>query len=189
MMKIARLLCVLWVCGSPALEARAAESPAHNAASMAPNINAGRSAAQESTQARSSKGDGSKGRDAAAAASPRRGSVATAHTARSLARSNADRPRSLHPTKALGYVAPAPNRRVAPKAGTASGNMSARGQAPTPRAAASAARVPRSVTAMVRGSAIGGLRAPAGSGQLGGPARGRTAHNAAIDGTQLHRKM
>jgi hypothetical protein len=45
---------------------------------------------------------------------------------------------------------------------------------------------PSAVTrAFGRDSTIGGPRAP-GPGRVGGPAIGRTAHNATIDGTQLH---
>jgi hypothetical protein len=45
---------------------------------------------------------------------------------------------------------------------------------------------PSAVTrAFGRGSTIGGPRAP-GPGLVGGPAIGRTAHNATIDGSQLH---
>src|SRR5271166_5660715 len=143
MMKIARLLCALWVCGPLALEANAAESPAHNGASVAAanmgqaaagtthgrdtGINAGRLVAQESTQAGSGKGDGSKGRNAAVAVSPRRGSV-TPHAAGPLARSNADRLHSLHPAKAGGRITPTANRRVGPNPAAASGNLSARGR-------------------------------------------------------------
>ena len=213
MMKIARLLCALWVCGPLALEANAAESPAHNGASVAAanmgqaaagtthgrdtSINAGRLVAQESTQAGSGKGDGSKGRNAAVAVSPRRGSVTPPHAAGPLARSNADRLHSLHPAKAGGRITPTANRRVGPNPAAASGNLSARGRGlpgaspqglPTPPVATSAARVPPSVKAMVRGSIIGGPRA-AGPGRVGGPATGRVANNTAIGGAQVHRKF
>jgi hypothetical protein len=170
MMKVARLLCVLWACGPMALEAGAAESPAHNGASVAAadmgqaasgtalgrdtRIKAGRPAAQESTQTGSSTAAGSKGRNAAAAASPRRVSVTPPHAAGPLARSNADRLHSLHPAKERGRVAPNPNRHVGPTAAAASGKVSARGQGvpgassqapPTPPVATSAAQVPSSL--------------------------------------------
>lgn len=162
MMKIARLLCVLWVCGPLALQARAADSPARNGVVAPPAklSRAGHPAAHESTQTGPSKGDGAKGRNAALAASPRRASAPTPRAAGPLARSNADRLRSPHPAKARGNNPLTPNRRV----GT-------------------------SAKAMVRGSAIGGPRAAAGPGQLGGPATGRrTVHNTAIDGTQVRHK-
>jgi hypothetical protein len=196
MMKIARLLCALWVCGPLALEARAADSPARNDGAVAP-AKAGHPAAHESTQAGSSKGDGPKGRNAAAAASPRGSSVTASRAAGPLSRSNADRLRSLQPAKARGNTASTSNRRGAPKAATASSNLSARGipgerlQAlPTRRpVVVGVARVSPSAKAMVRGSAIGGPRAAAGPGQLGGPATGRrTVHNTAIDGTQVRHK-
>jgi hypothetical protein len=212
MMKIARLLCALCVCGPLALEANAAESLAHNGASVAAakmgqaaagttpgrdtSINAGRPVAPESTQADSGKGDGSKGRNAAAV-SPRRGPVTPLRGAGPLARNNADRLHSLHPAKAGGRITPIANRRVGPNPAVASGNLSARSRglsgagpqgAPTPLVATSAARVSSNVKAMVRGSIIGGPRA-AGSGRVGGPATGRAANNTAIDGTQVRRRF
>jgi hypothetical protein len=196
MMKIARLLCALWVCGPLALDARAADLPARNGAAAAPTklgqaagsttpgrdkaLEAGQPVAQESIQAGSRKGDGSKGRNAALTAAPRRASVATPRAASALARSNADRLHSLHPAKARGNIASTPKRRVGPKVAATSANVSVRGRG-MPRATPSA-------KAMVRGSAVGGPRAAAGPGQLGGPATGRTAHNTAIDGTQVRHK-
>ena len=190
MVKIARLLCALWVCGPLALEASAADSPARNGASEAAantgqaagsatpgrdmKLRAGRPVAQESAQAGSSKGDDSKGRNAASAASPRRGSVTPPHAAGSLARSNAKRLRSPHPAEAQGRITQTANGRVEPNAAAASRKLSA--------------RPPPTVKAMVRGSMIGGPRA-AGPQRLGGPATGRTANNATISGTQLHHKL
>jgi hypothetical protein len=216
MMKIARLLCTLCACGplalTPALEARAAESPAHNDASVAAanmgqaagttpgrdkGLKAGRPAAQESTQAVSSKGDGSKSRNAAVAASARPGSVTPPHAAGPRARSNADRLHSLHPANARGRIAPTANQRVGPHSAAASGNASARGRAlpgaspqalPKSPVPTSAARLPPSVKSTFRGSIIGGPR-PVGPGRLGGPPTGRTANNTSIDGTQMHRKF
>ena len=109
--------------------------------------------------------------------------------ARPLARSNADRRRSLHPAKPLPNIAPPPNRRVAPKPATASGNVPARGQAPRRPRRNQCRPGPPKIKLTVRGSAIGGPHAAAGPRQLGGPATGRTAHNTAIGGTQLRRKM
>jgi hypothetical protein len=200
-MKLAPLLWALSV-WPLSLAAGAAESPAHNAASVtaakgpaAAGITP-RSAVRESTHAGSSKGDGSKGRHAALAVSPRRGSVTPPRTAGPLARGSADRLRSPHPTAQVpGRVASTPNRRVGPPAAT--GNVSARGQGlpgvgpqalRTPAVATGAVRAPPSVKAIARNSMIGGPRA-AGSGRLGGPATGRTANNMAADGTQMHRKF
>jgi hypothetical protein len=206
MMKIARLLCALWVCGPLALDARAADSLVRNGAAVAPaklgqaagSATDGRDKGiKTTTQAGSSKGDGPKGRNAAVAASPRRGSVTAPRAAGPLARSNADRLRSLHPAKARGGIASTPNRRVGPKVAATSSNVSAAGRGipgshpqalPMRPVAVGADRVSPSAKAMVRGSAIGGPRAAAGPGQLGGPATGRTAHNTAIDGTQVRHK-
>jgi hypothetical protein len=196
MMKLARLLCALWVCGPLALDARAADSPARNGAALAP-ARAGNPVAHESTPAGPSRGDSAKGRNAAVAASPRRASVATPRAAGLLARNNADRLHSLHPAKARGNTASTPNRRVGPKVGATSSNVSAAGRGipgarlqalPLRPVAVGVARVSPSEKAMVRGSAVGGPRAAAGPGQLGGPATGRTAHNTAIDGAQVRHK-
>jgi hypothetical protein len=184
MMKIARLLCVLWMCGPAALDARAADSAARNDAAVAP-AKLGE-AAGSSTPGRdrglngaaSTKGDGSKGRNAAVAASPRGASIPTPRPAHPLARSNADRLHLLQAAKVRGNIASTPNRRVGPKATASSMRPVAVG----------AARLPSSAKAMVRGSAIGGPRAGAGPGQLGGPATGRTAHSTAIDGGQVRHK-
>jgi hypothetical protein len=194
MKKIARLLCALWLCGPLTLEARAADSPAVNGAAVAP-AKAGHPPAHESARAESSKGDGPKGRNAAAAASPRGGPVTARRAAGRLARSNANGLHSLHPAKARGNTALIPNRRVGPKAATASSKLSAR-EIPGERLQAlpmrpvvvGAARVSPSAKPMVRGSAIGGPRTAAGPGQLGGAATGRTAHNTAIDGSSVRHK-
>ncbi|MGO9995124.1 MAG: hypothetical protein ACLPTF_21785 [Steroidobacteraceae bacterium] len=212
MMKLAPLLRALCVCAPLALGASAAELPARNGAAVAvantgqavggdapgrdASINAGRPVAQESTHVDSGKGDGSKGRHAAAV-SPRRSSATPLRAAGPLARSNADRLRSLHPAKARGRITPTANRRVGPNPAAASGNLSARGRGlpgaspqgvPAPPVATSAARAPPNVKAMVRGSTIGGPRA-VGPGRVGGPATGRAANNTAIDGTQVRRKF
>jgi hypothetical protein len=213
MMKLAPLVCALSVCGPLVLQASAAESPVHSAASVAvankdqaadgitsgrdTSIKAGRPVAQESSQAGSSKGDGSKGRNAAVAASPRRGSVTPPHAADRLARGTPDRLRAPHPAAARGRVARTANRRVEPHSAAISGNASARvrglpgasSQAlPTRPVATSTARLPPNVKAMIRGSIVGGPHPP-GPGRLGGPPTGRTASNTAIDGTQMHRKF
>jgi hypothetical protein len=213
-MKIARLLCALWVCGSLAIDARAADSPARNGAAVSPvktgqaagsaapggdkGLKAGRRMAQESTQAGANKGDGSKGPNAAMAASPGRASNPTPRVAgHPLARTNADRLHWLRPAKERGRDAPTSNRRIGPTATVASGKVSARGQGvtsaspqapPAPLAATNAARVPSSVAPLVRRSTVGGPRA-AGPGRLGGPATSQIAHNGTIGGTQLRRKF
>jgi hypothetical protein len=78
-------------------------------------------------QVGSIKGDQSPRRNSAAAVSPRRGSVSPPHAAGPLVRSNADRLRSLHATKARNPTAPLANRRSGPTA-AASGNVLARGR-------------------------------------------------------------
>ncbi len=173
MMKIARLLCALWVCG-PVAAANLGQAAARTTHGRDTSINAGRPVAQESTQP-----------------------VTPPHAAGPLARNTADRLHSLHRAKAGGRITPTANRRVGPNPAAASGNLSARGRGlpgaspqglPTPPVATRAARVAPSVKAMARGSIIGGPRA-AGPGRVGGPATGRVANNTAINGTQVHRKF
>jgi hypothetical protein len=164
MMKSARLLCALWVCGPLALDARAADSPPRNGAAVAP------------------------AKWGAAAASPRRPSVVPPRAAGLLARSNAERLHSLHPAKARGNTALTANPRVGPKVAATSAAASTGASARASARDRGIPRIPSSAKAMVRGSTIGGPRAAAGTGQLGGAATGRNARNTAIDGTQVRHK-
>jgi hypothetical protein len=175
-MKLARLLCALWVCGPLALGAGATESPVHDGAT--------------------SNRDASMGRHAAVAAAPRRGSVSPPRSADRMVHGSANRPSALRSAEAHGSIAPAAVRRAGPHAAAAGANASTRGRgfpqagpwpAPSPPVATRATRALPSVK-MVRGSAVGGPHA-AGPGRLGGPATGRTAKIAVNDGTQMHRRF
>jgi hypothetical protein len=207
MMKIARLLYALWVCGPMTLDARAADSPSRNGVAAPPaklsqagqaggstiddrdkTIRAGRPVAHEPTQAGPSKGDGAKGRNAAVAASARRASVATPRAAGPLARSNADRLHSLHPAKARGNTPSIPNRRIGTKVAATSAAASVAASANVSVRGRGMPRVTPSAKAMGRGASIGGPRVAAGPGQLGGPATGRNARSTAIDGTQVRHR-
>jgi hypothetical protein len=209
MTKIARLLCALWVCGPLVVEAGAAEAPAgndasaalvdsgHDAADSTPgrdaNIKAGRPVAQGPTEARSGEVGGSTGRHATVPVSPHRDSFTPPHAAGPFARSNADRLHSLSGAKARDSVAKAPNRMESAKA--TAGNMAGRGihgssvGSPIPPVSNRAIRGGDSLAVVARGSSIGGGSYARGYGRLPGPATGRTARNASIDGTQLHRKF
>jgi len=206
-MKIARLLCVIWVCAPLALEAGAAGSPASGGSSAAAmgqaaggsapardtSIKAGRAQTHESTQAGSAKAGGSKGRNAAVAVAPRRGAVTPQRAAGQLARSNADRLHSLLSAKArerrTAASNPVPSTRGATANRIAGGS---RTSSPLAQRTLPASKLPApsatSVKAVAGSSRIGGPQT-AGRGRLGGPAIGRTANSATINGTQLHRKF
>ena len=105
-------------------------------------------------------------------------------------RGNADRLHSLLNAQARGRIANAPRRAVSIK--HESGNMVVHGQssagplsAPVPKFAA---RPATSMTAAAGNSRMGASHS-AGVARVGGPALGRTAHDAAIAGTQLHHKL
>ncbi len=209
-MKIARLLCTIWVCAPLALDASAAESPERGGSSVAvadmgqaagraalgrnASIKAGRAETRESTQVDSGKG-GPKSRNAAADVSPRRGSVRPQRGVGQLAHGNADRLHSLLSKQARGRLAKASSRPVG-SYGAATGSEGVvrgpRGSNPVggPKLAVSknASQATTSVKTVVRESSIGGPHA-GGLGRLGGPAIGRPANRATIDGTQLRRKF
>jgi hypothetical protein len=186
-MKFGRLLCVLWVCGSLTLGASAAESPAHNGASVA---------AADTGQA-----GGSKGRHAAVAASPRHGPATAQSGVAQVGRSNADHLHSLQQNaQARGQFARQPGGGVGSTRAVTHGAHDIRGpqgatQAGQPKLAASNGAVPPAavragqsklaasnsaaspaarLTSNPRNSAIGGPHAQA-QGVVGGPAIGRTA--------------
>jgi hypothetical protein len=206
-MKIARLLCVIWVCAPLALEASAAGSPASGGSSVAAmgqaaggsapardtSIQAGRAETHESTPLGSAKAGHSKGRDAVVAGSPRNGSVARQRGAGQLARSNAARLHALLSAKARGRRTAASNP-ARPTHGATGNRMAggSRSSSPLAERALPASKLPApsatSVKAVARGSRIGGPQT-AGPGRLGGPTIGRTANSATINGTQLHRKF
>jgi hypothetical protein len=208
-MKVARLLCAIWVCAPLALDASAAESPERGGSPVADmgqeagraalgrdtSIKAGRAETRESAQVDSGKGSGSKSRNAAADVSPRRGSVRPQRGVGRLAHSNADRLHSLLSKQARGRLANASSRPVGSN-GAATGSdgvvRGPRGSNPVggPKLAVSknASQATTSAKTVVGESSIGGPHAGR-LGRLGGPPIGRTANRAAIDGTQLHRKF
>jgi hypothetical protein len=208
-MKIARLVWAICMCSPLALQAGPAErgsaergpleSSGHGVSSPA-----ARARTQESTRVGSEKGVASKGANTATAASPRFGSVTPQRRAGQLARSNADRLRSLPGTQAR---APAAKRSSQP---ADSSRVGATGTArmpsfhganpvgpPTPPVSNKAARVslsananPSTAKAVTRGERVGGPR-PAGPGRLGGPATGRaaTSNSSTLDGAQIRRRF
>ena len=185
--KIAHLLCVIGLSAPLVLEASEADSPAragssaeaagmtHAAASTAPRRDsastkvAGRSQAQESIRAKS--GNGLKAGSAAAVATSRRNSGAA--------------PRRVGPSRPTGPTRAAASALTAP-------TREQRGMSPVvpPKLSVSnnAVRTLPNLKVAPRGSTIGGPHV-AGPGRLGGPATGRTANPAVIDGTQVHRKF
>ena len=146
-----------------------------------------------------SAGGGSKARDAAAAASPRRGSVMPPRSgvqggpARGT-RGNADRLNSMLNARAHGRLARQPSR----TAGTA--RAVARGaevHGPRDVGPAGQPKLGKSNTAALpaarpapnpRNSAIGGPHAQT-LGRVGGPAISGRTHSATVDGNQLHHKF
>jgi hypothetical protein len=210
-MKMPRILGALLVCaplafaaGAPASSepgathaaekreaARDAASPP--AAEPDSSAKAGR-AADPSVPASSGKGSISTARDAESALAPRRGADIPQNAHGPAARSNGDRLRSLLDAQARGRVA----RPSSPPVGStraASGNVVAQGPSgaspalpPAVTAPNVAARAAANQGPASRNSTIGGPRAQ-GLGQVGGPAIGRPAHAATIDGTQLHHKF
>jgi hypothetical protein len=209
-MKIASLVCVVWMCSPLALQAGPAErgsaergpleSSGHGVSSPA-----ARARTQESTRVGSAKGVASKGANTATAASPRFGSVTPQRRAGQLARSNADRLRSLPGTQARAPAAkrssqPADSSRRVGATGT--GRMPSFHGAnpvgpPTSPVSNKAARVslsaianPSNAKAVTRGERVGGPR-PAGPGRLGGPATGRaaTSNSSTLDGAQIRHRF
>lgn len=181
-MKIALLLCAgLWAllvieasaAGSPARADSPAESvrTAHAATSTAPD----RDPARTKT--------GLKGANAAVTAAPRN---AAEHT-----RSNADR---LHSPRAR--VAKSTSQPIVPKHAAATAlTASARTQLdahplvpPKLSVSRNAVRALPNLNTVPRGSIIGGPHV-VGPGRIGGPATGRAANSAGINGTPLHRKF
>jgi hypothetical protein len=230
-MKASHIVCAILACAPLTFEARATASSEDGRPSR-PAANAGQAAGRtapsrdesakpegtrdrEPTHARGRTGGGStgggstggasKGRDAAAAATPRGGSVTpgpgSATPQRGAApvgvaqagRGNADRLRSLLNAKAHGRLARQPSRPVgsthAAAGGPAVRGPQGVGPAGQPKLAAanSTASPAARPLATPRTSTIGGPHAQ-GSGRVGGPAVSRTTHSATVDGTQLHHK-
>jgi hypothetical protein len=145
-----------------------------------------------------STGGGSKGRDAAAAVSPRRGSVTpqrgVAQVGVAQAGRNADRLHSLLNAQARGRLTRQPSRPAGSTRAVTRG-LDVRGPqggmpAGQPRLAASiSAASPAARLVMTpRTSTIGGPHSQ-GIGRVGGPAISRTTRSATVDGTQLHHKF
>jgi hypothetical protein len=224
-MKVSHILCAILACAPLTFEARATASSEDDRPSR-PAANEGRAAGRaapsrdasikpegtrdrDPTQARARTGGGptgggssggvSKGRDAAAAASPRRGSVTPPRgvvqgAAARAARDNADRLNSMLNARAHGRLARQPSRPVGTARAVARGpefrgprDVGPAGQPKlaTSNSPASPAARP---AATPRNSAIGGPHAQT-LGRVGGPAISRTTHSATVDGNQLHHKF
>jgi hypothetical protein len=218
-MKVFHILCAILACAPLAFEARATASSEDGRPSVAAD-NAGRAAGRtapsrdasakpegtrdrEPTRARprtggGSTGGGSKGRDAAAAVSPRRGSVTpqrgVAQVGVAQTGRNADRLHSLLNAQARGRLTRQPSRPAGSTRAVTRG-LDVRGPqggmpAGQPRLAASnSAASPAARLVMTpRTSTIGGPHSQ-GIGRVGGPAISRTTRSATVDGTQLHHKF
>jgi hypothetical protein len=208
-MKVSHILCAVLACAplSFAARATAASEDGHSSAAVAnaggaagraaptrdSSSKAGRTSDLESSQTGVRTRGSSTGRDAAAAVSPRHGSMPQRGIGRTLG-GNADRLHSLLNAQGRGRLARQPGRRVG-STRAATGGPSVRapngvGAAGQPNLAASkrtASPAPK-LAAISRDSTIGGPHAQ-GIGRLGGPVIGRTTHSATIDGTQLRRKF
>jgi hypothetical protein len=224
-MKMSHILCAMLACAPLTFEARAATSSADGPSSAAavnvgeaagraaPSRNAGskrgRTVDRGSNQAGAQTGSGSKGRDAAAAASPRRGSATSQGGVAQTGRSNADRLHSLLNAQARGRLARQPGRAGSTRAVTrgpddvrgsqgvspagrsklAASNSAAAMPVVQPKVAASnSAPSAARLSSTPRNSAIGGPHAQ-GLGRVGGPAISRATHGATVDGAQLHHKF
>jgi hypothetical protein len=196
MMKHAWLLCALCVCAPLSLQVRAAERPARTAESAATanqgeavgGARIGRPVVPESSRTGSATGRSSKGLRAAAAASPREGSMTPPHAGGLRARGTAGRLHPLLPANTHGSLASQANRRVALNSAAATGAVSVRGGGLQGASRAAPALPAITGADRLRGSSIGGPRT-AGPGRLGGAAAGRTANTAGIDGARVHRKF
>ena len=189
-----RILCALLSCAPLILEARVAASSEDGSSSVTAvrRVNEG-----GPTPVSSGTGGMSKSRDAVAAVSPRHGFVKTQRGVGQLTRSNADRLRSLLSAEARGRT-PRASTHVRSTDGTTGNRIVGTQPSPNPAirptlpvsklpawAAAGTAATAHSVG---MDSRIGGPHAT-DPGRLGGPIIGRTANNAAIDGTQMRRKF
>jgi len=143
----------------------------------------------------SENGGVSKRRDAMVAVSPRRGSATPQRVVDQLAHSNADRLHSMLSAKPRGRLAKASSRPVGSNHAATGGDGVVRGPRglnpagkPKPAVSKNASQATTSVQTVAGGPRIRGPHA-GGLGRLGGPATGRTANSATINGTQLHRKL
>jgi hypothetical protein len=220
-MRAAHIVCAVLACAPLTFEARAIASTEDGRPSQ-PQANAGQvagpAAPDRDASGRSrgtpdpepnrahprtgsgSTGGGSKARNAAAGASPRRGSVTPAHGAAQsgaaqAGRANADRLHSLLNARAQGHLVRQPGRAVGSPHGAA-GSPAVRGSPPNAAPAgqpklAAANSVPAPIVRPAvtpRSPSIGGPHAQV-SGRVGGPAINGPKRNATIDGTQLRHKF
>jgi len=140
-------------------------------------------------------GGAPKRRDARTAVSPRRGSATPQRAVAQHAHGNADRLHSMLSANPRGRLAKASSRPVGSNHAATGGDgvvSSPRGSNPAgkpkPAVSKNASQATTGVKTVADGSRIGGPHA-SGLGRLGGPATGRTANSATINGTQLHRKL
>jgi hypothetical protein len=210
-MKQAPLLCAMVACAVQAFAASAAVPPERKGspaaaadsatvARRADNVSAtaGSAADRQSASGGSKHGRDTAGRDPAANVPRRTGSITTQRGGNQLARANSDRVRALLNAQARGHAARQPVRRtVAQVHAATAGGAVVRG-ASTPLSAHQAMLTASSATTLAPLShrllvgtpagGAGGRHAPT-AGLLGGSAVGRTAHNVAVDGTQMHHKL
>lgn len=146
-----------------------------------------------------SPGGVSKARDAAAAASPRRGSVTPPRSGvqggpARAARGNADRLNSMLNARAHGRLARQPSRPAGTARAVARGPevRGPRDAGPAGQPKLATSNSPASPAARPapnpRNSAIGGPHAQT-LGRVGGPTISRTTHSATVDGNQFHHKF
>jgi hypothetical protein len=187
-LKASHILCAMLACAPLTFEARTTASSEDGRPSVAA-ANAGEAAGRAAPSRDAGTGGSSKGRDAAAAVSPRRGSVTPQRGVGQTARVDADRLHSLLSARARGRLARQPDRSVGSnRAATAGpGVREPQGVKPAgrpPLVASNSAASPAARPAVIpRNSTIGGPQAQ-GFGRVGGPAISRTIHSATIDGTQ-----
>jgi hypothetical protein len=215
-MKVTAILCAILACVALAFEAPAIASSEDGRPSR-PEANAGRAAPgqdasakpegthdREPAQARARTGGGSAGgvskaRDAAAAASPRRGSVMPPRSGvqggpARAARGNADRLNSILNARAHGRLARQPSRPAGTARAVARGPEvhGPRDVGPAGQPKLATSNSPTSPAARPapnpRNSAIGGPHAQT-LGRVGGPAISGRTHSATVDGNQLHHKF
>jgi hypothetical protein len=212
-MTATHLLCAMAMCAPLVLEARAAELPAQGSAAVSDtgrsagptsgdpdrNRKAGRpeSSQTDSSKTGSAKGIASNRQNGAPAVAPPRGAINARRGGAQLARTNADRVRSmLHkqtPRTAGTARSPVASKRAVQMPATAGARGSANPAVPgSPVALArlsplrTALRSSPSHAAPDRGSSIGGASITT-RGRVGGSPMGRAANPGAIDGTQVHR--
>ena len=198
-MKVSHIMCAMLACALT-FEARATGSILDGGVSRrtAPSRDESSEAARTSDRRPAHTGAGSgvapKRRDAAAAPSPRRGSMGPPRGAALAARGTASRQHSPPSAQARGRLARQTNG-LGGSAGAAAGwpgitgsHGAGPGPAGPPKLTASAPPAAPRQSVTRKNSTIGGPHAQ-GFGRVGGPAISRTTHSATVDGTQLRRKF